>query len=184
MKLGKVSILLLGIGIFVVSFASIGTVHSQQLTEKQDLDKQLTQAQLNLSKVQLDELAHKRVELEKQAAETKQDIKNTKEALAQPVESIDLSNIILNTAASSKVVVTQMQSSGTTTSNLEGLPCSILSVSVKVEGTIDNIINFVRESRSAVSNVLVKSVDIHFPKSEDEQPYANIQIVAYSYQGG
>jgi len=183
MKLSKTSWLLLISGVFIIAFASLGAVHYQQVQQQNQLNEELTQAQLRLDRFQLEQLPYQE-ELKKQLSQTISQCETAKAILSQSTGSIATSETLFATAAAYGVEVTEISSSGPASEDLEGITCSILPLTARVEGDVSDMIGFITKLNSKLTTGIVKSVEISIPETtSEEKPSANIQLVIYSYQG-
>lgn len=202
MKLSKTSWLILTVGIFIIAFASVGFARSQRIHEQNQLHEELSLVELRLSKFQLEELASQQEELEKQLSQTMLQLETAKATLSQPTESITASDTLFDIAKTCGVEITEISSSGLTTGDLEGITCSVLSLTVRVEGNTSSLISFITTLNDTLTTGVVKSVEISIPaidregeqegeeeeqeeeeEKEKEKPSANIHLVIYTYQG-
>lgn len=183
MKLSKTTWLILTSGVFIIAFASLGTVHYQQVHQQNQMNEELTLAQLRLNGFQLERLPHQK-ELEKRLSQTISQRDNAKAILSQSNGSIATSETLFATAAAYGVEVTEISSSGLASDVLEGITCSILPLTVRVEGDVSNLIGFITKLNSKLTTGIVKSVEISIPETtSEEKSSANIQTVIYTYQG-
>ena len=186
MKLSRTSWLILTSGIFIVTLASLGIAHSQQLEEQELLGDNLSVAELRLGKLQTKELTSQREELEAQLSQATSQLETAKEDMRQPIESIDVTDSLFEIAEACYVTVIDISSSGSTTEKLAGIGCSALALTVRVEGDVPNLIDFVIKLNNDFTTGAVKSADIAIPETTDEKetrPSARIQLVVYAYQG-
>jgi hypothetical protein len=104
--------------------------------------------------------------------------------LSQPNGSIVTSGILFDIAEAYGVEVTEISSSGPTNGELEGIACSVLPLTARVEGDVPALINFITRLNSDLTTGVVKSAEISIPETTDEEESsANIQLVIYNYQG-
>ncbi len=95
------------------------------------------------------------------------------------------------------VTVTEMTSPDPTTENLEGVTCSVISLTAKIEGKVPNLVSFVTRLNSYFTTGVVKSVTITaletvssdnvstvLETTGSDNASADIQLAVYSYQGG
>jgi len=185
LKLTKTSWLIITIGLFVIVLAGLGAVRSQQVHQLDQLKDELALAQLKLKGFQFEKLTFRQKELEQQLSETASQSEAAKTTLSQPVKSITISDTLFDIAETNSVNVTEIKSSGLAESNLEGVPCSALSLNAQVEGEMDNLISFITMLNNDFAAGAVKSVDINIPdRTGEKKPTANFQMVIYTYQGG
>ena len=190
MKLSKKSWLILTAGIVIMAFVSVDIAHSQKIQEQNQLQEELAMAELRLGKFQLEELASQQEELEKQLSQTISQFEADKAILSQPIKSITASDTLLNIAQDCDVEITEISSSASVNGNLEGITCSVLPLTVRVEGDISSLISFVIKLNSNFKNGDVKSVEISIPETsggeeqeEEEKASANVHLLIYIYQG-
>jgi hypothetical protein len=82
------------------------------------------------------------------------------------------------------VEVTELSSSGLVSEELEGVPCSVLSLTVRVEGDIPDLIGFITKLNDDFTTGVVQSVEISIPETTGgEESSANIQLVIYTHRG-
>jgi len=184
MKFTKTSWLILSVGIFVIAFSSLGVARSQQIGEQNQVYEELSIAELRLSNFQLDDLSSQQEELEKQLSQTISQLETTKTKLSQPTESIAASDALFDIAKSCDVEVTEISSSGPASGNLEGLTCSILPLTAKVEGETYSLIKFITKLNDDFTTGVVKVAELSIPETTcEDRPSAYIQMVIYTYQG-
>ena len=184
MKLSKTSWLLLTIGIFIITFAGLGVVRYQQVHEENRLNEEIALAEAKLNEFQLEQLSYQQGELEKQLSQATSQFETVKAMLSQPTGSIAVSGLLFDSAETYGVEVTELSSSGLVSDELEGVPCSILSLTARVEGDVSDLISFITELNGDLATGVVKSVEISIPgTTSEEKSSANIQLVIYTYQG-
>ena len=184
MKLSKTSWLFLTIGVFVIAFASLGAVGSQQVIQQNQLSEELTLAQLKLKGFQLEQLSYRQGELEEHLSQTISQFETTKAILSPPIGSVATSGILFDIAEAYGVEVTEINSSGLTSGELEGIPCSILPFTTRVEGDLPALVDFITRLNGDLTTGVVKSVIISIPEmTSEEKSSADIQMVIYTYQG-
>ena len=177
MKLSKTSWLVLAIGAFIIPLASLGAVHFQQVHQQNQLNEELTLAELKLNGFQLEAL-------EAPLSQTLSQLETARATLSQPIGSIATSGILFDVAEAYGVEVTEISSSGLTSAKLEGIPCSVLILTVRVEGDVPALVNFMTKLNGYLRTAVVQSVAISIPKMTSEQKSsANIRLVVYTYQG-
>ena len=197
MKLSKTSWLILTLGIFIVAFASLGIAHYQQAHQQDQLEDQLAVAERRLNKLQLKQLYSQREEVEEQLNQTISQFEAAKAVLSQPAESINISDTLFRIAEACGVEVTAISSSGPARGgDLEGVTCSVLPVTIMVEGDVPNLLSFVIKLNDDFATSVVESVGIGVQEQveeeigaegiegEAEKSSADIQLIVYSYQGG
>lgn len=183
MKLSKTSWLLITIGIFVIALAGLSVVRSQQVQQQNQLSEELTSAELSLKGIQLEQLSYQREELEKGLSLTTSQFEVARAMLSQPIESIAISSVLFDIAEAHGVELTEINSSGLASDELEGLTSSVLPLTAKIEGDVPNLVSFITGLNGDLTTGVVKSVNISIPEMAGEEASANIQLVVYTYQG-
>ena len=184
MKLSKTSWLLLTIGIFTMTLASLGAVRYQQVNQQNQLNEQLTLSEAKLVGFQLEQLSSQKGELEKQLSQATSQLETSKAMLSQSIGSVATSGILFDTAEAYGVEVIELSSAGLVSEELEGVPCSVLSLTAVVEGDISDLIDFITELNDDFTTGVVQSVEISIPETiGGEESSANIHLVIYTYQG-
>ena len=184
MKLSKTSWLLITIGVLVITFASLGAVRAQQIHRQNQLNEELTLTELKLKGVQLEQLSQQQEELETRLNEATSQFEAVKAILSQPRGSVATSGILFDVAEACGVEVTDISSSGLSSDELEGVPCSVLILTASVEGDVLDLVSFITELNAYLSTGVVQSVSINVPETtSNEKSTANIRLVVYMYQG-
>ena len=184
MKLSKTSWLIIPIGVFTILLAGLCVVHAQQVGQLGQLNDELAVAQLKLSGFQAEQPTERPAELEKQLSETKAQSETARTTLSQRVKIITISNTLFEIAKSYGVEVTEIKSSGMAENELEGVPCSALSLNARIEGEVANLVNFITRLNNELATGVVKSVEINIPESTSANTSsANFQLVVYTHQG-
>ena len=185
MKLSKITWLVIAIGIFVIALIALGMVRFQQVDQQNQLNEELALTQSNLERIPLEQLSSQQAELEKQLSQTESQFEAVKPILSQPMGSIAASSILFDIAKAYGLEVTKITSSSPATESLEGVNCSVISLTAKVEGDVPKLISFVTKLNSHFTTGVVRSVTITIPKTTNgEKPSANIELTVYTYQGG
>jgi len=207
LKLSKTSWLILIVGVVIVAFASLGLARARQVNEHEQLNEELTVAEMRLTKIQLKELQARKGELEAQLDEATAQLKAAKDNLSQSNESIDVTDFLFVIAQACGVVINNIYSSDLSDDELAGVNCSVSRLSINVEGEVANLISFVTALNNDFTTGVVDSVDISIPEIAEEEtgegeteeetngvetenstepepeiPSASIRLSVYSYQ--
>ncbi|MFC1908785.1 hypothetical protein ACFLXD_02830 [Chloroflexota bacterium] len=186
MKLSRTSWLILITGIFVVSVGSLGFTHSQQLKEQDQQSDVLTIAEKRLSQLQTKDLSIQQEEMEEQLSQVRSELKSAKEAMRLSIESIEETDALFQIAETCSVNITDIGSSGIGDDKVLDISLSNISLTVRAEGDLPNLIDFVIKVNTDFTTGYIKSADINIPATTDEElvlPLVYIQIIVYSYQG-
>ncbi len=199
MKLGKTSWLILTLGIIIVAFVSLGIARSQQIQEQKQLDEKLSVAELRLDQLQLKQLYAQKNELEGRLSETTIQLEAAKNALRQSIESIEVTDSLFEIAEACGVEIAEISSSELGSDTLGEITCSVIRLTLSVEGDVPNLILFIIKLNNGFTTGVVRSVEINIQEEADEEadeetegeqfeeeikkPSANIRLVIYTYQG-
>lgn len=184
LKLSKKTWIVTVIGIFVVILISLGIVRYQQVHEQNQLNEQLALTRSRLRDIQPEQLSSRQTELERQLSQAKSQFEAVKAILSQPAGNITTSSILFDIAKAHDVEVAKMTSSSPATESLEGVDCSVISITAKVEGDVPNIVSFIAMLNSHFVTGVVRSITITIPETNsEEKASADIQLAVYTYQG-
>jgi len=207
MKLSKKVWLLLAGGIFVILAAGLGMAYSQQGDEQGRLNEELALARLRLENypAQQLELTAQQKKLESRLAMAKSQLENAKTSLSRSTESIEASGGLFEIAGDCHVEVTAISSPGPGTRELEGVTLAVLPLTVRIEGEVLNLIDFVSRWTWDYATGVVESVQISVPLPpgeeeeegeveetegaeeeeavEEQKPSAVINLLIYGYEG-
>ena len=184
MKISKTSWLLLAVGISIITLAGLGVTRARQLHEQDRVNEELSLVRQRLNGFQLEELRFQQEELEKQISQTISQLEADKTTLSRPIGSIVASDILFDIAETCGVEVTEISSSGLITDDLEGIACSVLTLTAHIEGDVPNLVDFITKVNGDFMTGTVKSVDMNVSENTtEERPSANIRLHIYTYQG-
>ena len=170
LKLSKKTGLVIATGAFIIILAGLFMAYSGQVGEQDELNEQLAQAQLNLDKIQMEQLSSRQAELETQLSDNLTALEAVKAILAQqqPAGSIAAATILFDVAEAHGLEVTEMTSSAPATESLEEVTFSVISLTAKVEGDVPSLVGFVAELNSYITTGIVKSTTITIPETSNE----------------
>ncbi|MFC2002178.1 hypothetical protein ACFLUZ_06760 [Chloroflexota bacterium] len=205
MKLGKISWIILSVGIVMVAFASLGIARAQQVREHEQLQEEISITETRLAKYQLKELHVRQSDLEEQLNQATSNLKAAKDNLRQPIESIGVTGSLFQIAESCGVEITGISSSGIASDKLTGITCATIRLAIDVEGDVPNLISYVIKLNNDFTTGVVMSVQSNpqemteeetegeqtgeevegepGEEEEAEKPSAHIQLAIYTYQG-
>ena len=210
MKLGKTSLLIIVLGIFIIAFGSLGLARSQQVEEKSQLEDEITVAEKRLSNLQLKQLYSQNEELEEQLNDALSHLEVAKDSLRQTIESTDVTDSLFQIATASGVEITAINSSDIGEGELEDIACSVTRLTIMVTGDVPNLISYVTKLNTDFTTGLVTSAGISIQgeaqeemegeaeeeeegeeegtgeeegSEESDEATANIQLIIYSYEG-
>ena len=190
MKLGKTAWVFLAIGFFVVVGAGLIMAYYENEQEQIRLQQELSLTQETLTKYSPKELSSRQEEVENRLAGAESELEAAKANLRQSIESIEVTDTIFDAAATSNVKILRIRSLGTPIDTVvQELTLTVLSLSVKVEGDIRDLVNFVVELNGKFPSGAIESVEIIVPvavegEEEEEEltPSADILLSIHTYE--
>ena len=183
-KFSKTSWMFLSIGIFVVITGSLGLTYSQQLQEQEKLGGELGIAEKRISKLQVQGLPQKQVELQKRLDESLLQLAAAKDSLRQPVASINVTDEFYVIAYTCNVTVDSISSSNLRNSDMESISCTTITLNADVNGRLSDIIDFVTSLNNDFTTGIVGSTQLSITESSSNgETSANVRLTVYSYEG-
>ncbi len=185
MKISKRLLLIIGIGVFAAALIFLNMQRSQAVDEQSQLSAQLNLDKTRLAGLNVEQLSSQQAELEEHLSQATSQFEAVKSILSQPVGSVNVTSVLFDVAKACSVGVTEMTSPGPATESLEGVTCSVITLSATIEGDVPNLVNFVTTLNSHFTTGAIKSITITIPETgSSDNATANIQLAVYSYQGG
>ena len=167
---------------------SLGMVQAQQATEKSLLDSELASVEQSLDEYRPKQGSSSQEEMEERLSEATAALDEVKAQLSESTDSIEADDTLFDIAALSGVQITQIDIAPLSSEDLVDLPCTILSLTVIVEGEIPQLLDFVMTLNTDVTNGVVNSARISVPiesdliETEDQAPKADVKMVIYYYE--
>ena len=163
--LSKIALMFLSIGIFFVLAVILGVAYSQANSNRSRVEEELSLAQLRLANspspqqlsLQLEDLENKLTEVEIQ-------LSDTRSHLDQSIESIEAVDTLYKVAEPYHVEITEISSPTLSSRTPEGVACTVLLLSVNIEGEVSDIIGYVRKLSIEFPTGVVESVVINVPE--------------------
>lgn len=191
MKLSRRTWIILLAGIFIIGLVSINTAYSKQDEERSQLNQELSVAQARLAQYapeqdSAQELASQQEELESRLVLIETQLKSVKVGLAPSIQSIEVTNTLFKVAESCGVEITEIGSPGLNDEALEGFNYSMLILTVKAEGSVLKLVNFILGLSDEFPTGVVEAVEINVPEvteEETEPPSANLELHIHTYEG-
>ena len=179
MKLSRKALMLLGVGILVVAFVSLGLTYLKQANELHQLDDELFLAEQKLNSIEIKELSAEEASLQKRLSQLDAQLQSNpvKVELSQTVLSTDTTDELFDIAELCGVEIYSISSSGVSDGQLEELPCSSLPVTITAQGDVSNLITYVTRLNDDFTNGTVQTVVIQVPPppsaDDDEEEEEN-----------
>jgi hypothetical protein len=163
---------------------SLGVVQARQATEKNRLDSELALVEENLGDTELDQAGSQQEETQSLLSGTSADLDTARARLSQSTDSIEAHDTLFNIARTCSVQVNNITIAPLSSENLVDIPCTILSLTVIVEGEVPQLLNFIMTLNTDVTNGVVSSARISVPveTGEQELPKADVKMAIYYYE--
>ncbi len=194
-RISKTAWIFLGAGIFVIAFAALYMLYSQQKSEYNRLEDDLTLAQTETiviatdkgkAQSQLDSLRTNLTKLQSDLSVAKIQLENSKTGFPASVESIEYEEILFFVAERWGLQVISVSGTEQGTVSVENITFKVANFSVVVKGQVDDILGYL-SSISIEPNLVsatVNSVSLSVPEEEPEgteNPVATINLTVYGY---
>ena len=188
MKFGKITWLILGIGIFVIGGISLYLVYQEQTDEQDSLNLSLLAAEATLPTLisETNNLENELAQLEDDLAQALDELDEVERQFPDSIESSDYGDLLFDMAQNLGLEVTSFTSSGPSVITEDGLRYEATYFTMGVEGEVDAILQYLTniqvESEFWTATIDVVNIDIALPAAEEETS-ANISLRILSYRG-
>jgi hypothetical protein len=184
-KLSKTSWLILAAGVFVVVLGSLGILRTQQLSEKNKLDEDLSLSTQLLEKLQATDLRQQLDDLQQKIEEAEISRDEAAERLDQTVVSVDVADELFDIAEYCGIEIKSLTTTPIRSGPYQGIGLDMTSMSVAGEGDVDDLVDFVISLNNDYTTGLVESFQISIPPPDDTSviPSVSVQMIIYSYEG-
>lgn len=170
------------------------TLHSQKMDEQKKISADLSVANRKLVLSQVEQLNQQKAELESRVRQaTARSAMEAGRAFSTS-QSVAATEILIDTSGKLGVEITEFRSAGPAGQRLQGVPVRSLPFSIKVEGDVLNLVDFVTALSQVFPAATVKSVEIDVvspanleggsPPANAGRSSATIQLEVYTYDGG
>jgi hypothetical protein len=175
MKIGRKALLVLGAVVIVAAIVVVGVFYFRQAGERGEWNDRLDRAQTLLPG-----LAASKSNLEDQLVSAQSTLEETKVKFPESVESIEYGEYLFEIAEDCNVNLNSLTFPRPVATTLGGVPCSVVSLTLPVSGTLENIFKFIdtirTDGRFASTNV--RTINMNIGTS-----VATITMDIYGYKG-
>jgi hypothetical protein len=178
MKFSKSTFMVLAIGIFVIVLVAVGLTRAGQLKEEERVKTELSVSETRLAKMQIGFLKTQVDELNEQLKESQAETARSKEALAQTVISVDVTDKFFEVADYIGVTIENIGTSTISSQLFQGIQFDTTSINAVISGDLEHIVDFIVGLNDNFTTGFVKSVAIDNSKNS-----VAIQMIVYSYKG-
>ncbi len=188
MKFGKLSWLLLGIGIFAIAGVSLYIAYQDQVDEQDSLNLSLLAAEATLPTLvsETNNLENELAQLGDDLAQALDELDEVERKIPDSIESSDYGDLLFNLAQNLGLEVTSFTSSAPSGITEDGIRYEATSFTMEVEGEVDAILQYLTkiqvESEFWTATIEVVNIDITLPAAGEETS-ANISLRILSYRG-
>ena len=212
LRLSRTAWLMLSIGIFVIAMGGLFMVYRGQVSQQQELNSKLSQAQTELPILvsQREKLESQLAGMENDMAQVISSLESAKAKFPESVDSIEYSEVLFKVAGDLDLKIVILTASGTEDEEVDGIIYSVTLFDVVVKGEVDDVLDFVHVISTTdgfttttgelidFATATVELVDIGVPDplseevkedmtaaeiDEAESPSAAIKVTVYSYKG-
>ena len=155
-------------GIVIIIVISLALSYAQQSNAQEQLNQELSQAQLILSKSSPDTISSQKDGLETRLTESRSQLEALKIKLSPVVESIESSDCLFDIAEKCGVEVVGTRSNPPDSQTLNGVNYSVTWLRVTLEGGIDNINRFIQTWTEENHTGIVRSVRVTVSGTTEE----------------
>lgn len=183
MKVSKKVLIYIGIGTYIIAIAASGYILFGKLDEQSKVDEELTVAEDNIARTDVDRLSTQISELEGQLAQMTSESDTLMDLMSQDISNIRSSTIVFDVAGKNYVEVIDLNSLSAFSEVLANIPCNVVPLEAIVEGNVEDIVNFVTQLNTALTTGVIKSVNLNIPEVDTGvKPTATISLLIYNYQ--
>lgn len=160
MKLTKTTWMALVLGVLLIGGILLFTNLNQQSSQKQSMEKELALAKQKLVSVDNDQLIIKRDDLKNQFADLSNQSKDVKSKLRYPLDSISITDDIIQDAADCRVDLLEISTPGQGTESMGGIVFRAMNLTIRARGTTDTIADFVYSLKKVFPTGVIKSLTL------------------------
>jgi hypothetical protein len=183
LKISKKVLIYLGIGIYVIALATSGYMLFGKFDEQSKVDEELTLAMDNLERTDIDRLSAQISELEDQHNQITSQTDALTNMMSEKKTNVDASTITFDVAEKNYVEVLDLSSLSAFSEDLLNVPCNVVPLEAIIEGSVEDIVNFVTQLNTALTTGVIKSVKLNIPEGgTGVKPTATISLLIYNYQ--
>ncbi len=182
-RISKTVWVLVAIGVFLLIFIPLGMAYRNQVDEQDNLLGQLNTTRQASAKIPINELKAKEDSLKTQIVTLNDKVSTALTKLDKPTNDIIATDDLFDLAGATKVEIVQLTSAGTGKQNIENLNCTVLPLTMRIEGDVARIIDFILELSNTFTTGVVGSVDISVPTDNTTIGSAGVTFTINSYGG-
>ncbi len=174
-------VIILG-GVLVTIAAILGTMLSGQMRDRSQIDGELGVAEESLRELEGAEALSQQSDMGQRVSAVLAERDSAKAHLSQPADTILANESLFDLARQAGVTLEGISASAIIEGALGDVECSVLPMTVVVEGTIANILDFLARLNTDLTNGVVRAADVTAPRTQGI-PTASVELVIYQYEG-
>ena len=183
MKVSKKVLLYIGIGAYAIIAIASGYVLFGKLDEQGKVNDELTLALTKLEQTDADRLTSQLNELKEQRDQIKSQTETMRQIMSHETTNVIASTIVFDIAKSAYVEVLNLHSPSGSSELFENVPCDVVLLEAKIEGKVEDLVNFITQLNTVLTTGVIKSVNLSIPESgTGVKPTALISLLIYNYQ--
>lgn len=183
LKISRKGWIVVAVCAFIVATISIGVIYNAKVQRENELKTELLDLQQQLSQFQSEDLTAQLEQLEIQLAEIESEVKSN---IVGSTNAINSAEEFYALAGDYEVELYDIASQGLTDRNLLEVSLSSLPFTVKIEGSLIDIVAFISALSYEIPTCVVESVQLTVPQdsaSQLQKPSADVTLTIYSYRG-
>ena len=187
MKISRTSRWILTIGILAIFLASLAVLYVRQTTELRDLNTGIIQAQQDFTKY-----TEQEKELEAELNQAKSNIPAFPGEFKSSLESIEISDALLEVADEADVTITEFSTSLPDNEEINGITYQVVYIKLTAEGKMVSTLNFAQKLGDRFPSSDIEQVEIKVTKegeeeetgkeTEEEKSSLSLSLKIYAYE--
>jgi len=182
LKISRTIRWILTIGILTIFLASLAVVYVRQTTELRDLNTGIIQAQQDFAKYTAQEK-----ELEAELNQVESNIPAFPGEFKSSLESIEISDALLETADEAMVTITEFSTSLPDNEEINGITYQVVYIELTAEGKMVSTLNFAQKLGDRFPSSEIEQVEIKVTKggeeeTEEEKSSVSLNLKIYAYE--
>ncbi len=182
--IGKAAWIVIFTIVAIVVLSVFAMSYWEQLKAHDGLHAQIVSTEQLAGKISFAELLALESTLNNEIGNVQTSTRQVQSSLEQPLDCLATTNAIYALAQKDRVEIEAISSSGKNTQQFEGVKFDCLMLSIKAKGSVDSLMEFMRELGAGFSTAIPSSVTIEIPESgTDEKPVMSMVMSINSYEG-
>ncbi len=182
-KPSKGIMFLLATGGFLILLSVFGFGYWKEAQAQQELSSQIAASELTAAKIPINDLTLQQTNLKANIVEAGKHITTSKTSLTRAISGGDASRLLYGVAAQTGVEIVSITSTGTGSQTVERVSLSSLGISVKAQGSLQDVVQFILDMGRSFPTGVIKSVTLEMgADSTSGKTLATLTLNIYSYK--